>query len=73
MNRWPLSDTERARRRERDLYAGHFSTETVERQAELAKALWPCCGEHRDGPHHQACAKYVEPETTVDPNQGALL
>jgi hypothetical protein len=61
--------TDRARER----YAEQFPPEVVERQAELAKTLHPCCGEHRDGPHHEACRKYVEPEPTVHPGQATFL
>jgi hypothetical protein len=60
--------------RVKQAYAEQFGTETTERQTQLAKALWPCCGEHRDGPHHEACAKYVaDPTPEIHPDQSSLL
>lgn len=70
---WPVPDNERRRIREREWYASQFPDEVVDAQVELAKALWPCCGENRDGPHHEACAKYVEPAPTVHPDQESLI
>jgi hypothetical protein len=72
-DRWPTSDAQRRRDRIQQLYAQQLGDERADEQAELAKQLHACCGENRDGPHHEACAKWVEPAPTVHPNQETLI
>jgi hypothetical protein len=43
--------------RELALYRESMGDEKADRQAELAKALRPCCGTARDRPHHPYCPK----------------
>lgn len=55
------------------LYEEELGREALERQRDLAKALWPCCGEHRGGPHHEMCKKYEAPVAVVHTDQIGLL
>lgn len=57
-----------------DLYREHLGDEALERQRQAARDYWPCCGEHRTGPHNEGCAKFVPVELPpVHENQESLL
>lgn len=49
----PLSKTEQLRR-----FGEALGDEARERQEQLAKSLWTCCGEPKAGDHHEACSKH---------------
>lgn len=55
-------------------YEDAFGREAAERQIAAAAEFLPCCGEHRDDGHHEACSKRpAEPELSVAPGQESLL
>ena len=57
-----------------DLYREHLGDEALDRQRQAAKDYFPCCGEHRDGPHHESCSNYVQVELLpVHEDQERLL
>lgn len=75
----PCRESEKEERRRSSLtkaeraYEDEFGVEAAERQRELAKQFFTCCGEHREGPHHVDCAKFVAVEVPqVHADQGSL-
>ena len=78
VQRWPYLCADHARRAAltpvQRAYEDTYGREAQERQTELAKDYLPCCGEHKDDGHHEACSERpaVE-EVAVHPDQEALL
>ena len=55
-------------------YRSDLGTEALERQRLLAKELHACCGEWRNGPHHEACKHFVPDQAPAEiPGQETLL
>lgn len=60
--------------RSEELYGQAFGDEALARQREIAKTLWPCCGEPRAFEHHIHCSKRpADPAPAVVEGQESLL
>lgn len=60
--------------RQADRYAEQLGAEARERQEQLAKERFVCCGMPKATGHHEACHLFVPPETDeIDAGQTTLL
>lgn len=62
------------RTRQEKAYAAEKGADKLAAQQALAKEFWGCCGEPKDGLHHEGCRLYdPNPPPVIHADQETLL